>query len=44
MKLSDPLIKKLSRKHPPSTMIEMVYKGNELSFKTDKNHQRRKNK
>jgi hypothetical protein len=37
MKLSDPLIKKLSQKHQPSTMIEMVYKGNDLSFKTDEN-------
>lgn len=37
MKLSDPLIKKLNQKQLPCTMIEMVYKGNDLSVKTDEN-------
>ena len=35
MKLSDALIKKLSQSYPPSAMMNMVFKGNDLSFKTD---------
>lgn len=35
MKLSEDLQKKLSKKYEPSTMVEMAYKGYDLSFKTD---------
>ena len=35
MPLQHDLLKKLSLKYEPSTMISMRYKGNDLSFKTD---------
>jgi hypothetical protein len=35
MKLSDALVKKLSEPQPPSTIVDMTFKGNDLSFKTD---------
>ena len=35
MKLSEDLQKKLSKVYEPSTMVEMKYKGYDLSFKTD---------
>jgi hypothetical protein len=35
MKLSEALVKKLSMAYPPSTMIEMTFKGNDMSIKTD---------
>jgi hypothetical protein len=35
MKLSDALIKKLSQPYAPSTMVDLKYKGNDLSIKTD---------
>ncbi|SFM66260.1 hypothetical protein SAMN05428949_0352 [Chitinophaga sp. YR627] len=35
MKLNDDLIKKLAKQYAPSTMLDMEYKGNDLSFKTD---------
>jgi hypothetical protein len=35
MKLSEDLQKKLSKLYEPSTMVEMKYKGYDLSFKTD---------
>jgi hypothetical protein len=35
MKLNDTLVKKLSQPYPASTMIDMVFKGNDLSVKTD---------
>ena len=35
MKLNDELQKKLSKIYEPSTMVEMKYKGYDLSFKTD---------
>jgi len=35
MKLSPALVKKLGQSYAPSTMIDMVFKGNDLSFKTD---------
>lgn len=35
MALGDDLQKKLRGKHEPSTMLEMKYKGYDLSFKTD---------
>lgn len=35
MALNDELQKKLSKKYDPSTMLEMKYKGYDLSFKTD---------
>jgi hypothetical protein len=35
MKMSEALIKKLSQPFPPSTMIEMKFKGNDLAVKTD---------
>lgn len=35
MALSEDLQKKLGRKYEPSTMVEMKYKGYDLSFKTD---------
>jgi hypothetical protein len=36
MKLSQHLQLKLSKRYEPSSMISMKYKGNDLSFKTDK--------
>lgn len=35
MALSEDLEKKLSKKFEPSSMVEMKYKGYDLSFKTD---------
>ena len=35
MKLSDTLQKKLSGHFEPSSMIDMRFKGNDVSFKTD---------
>ena len=35
MKLNDTLVKKLSQPFAPSTMVEMTFKGNDLSIKTD---------
>ena len=35
MKLSEDLQKKLSKLYEPSTMVEMKYKGYDLSLKTD---------
>jgi hypothetical protein len=35
MSLSDALVKKLSQVYPPSTMIDMTFKGNDLSIRTD---------
>ena len=35
MPLSETLIKKLSQSFPPSTMVEMTFKGNDLSIRTD---------
>ena len=35
MKLSEQLLKTLSKVYEPSAMIEMSFKGNDLSFKTD---------
>ena len=35
MKLSDDLLKKLGRKHEPSTMIHTKFRGNDIAFKTD---------
>lgn len=35
MKLSDDLQKKLGKLYEPSSLIEMKYKGYDLSFKTD---------
>ncbi len=35
MKLSDDLQKKLSKVYEPSAIIELTYKGYDLSFKTD---------
>jgi hypothetical protein len=35
MKLSDDLIKKLSKKHEPSTLIHDNFRGNAIAFKTD---------
>jgi len=35
MKLSEPLVKKLSQQYAPSTMVDMEFKGYDLSFKTD---------
>lgn len=37
MKLSEPLIKKLGMPFLPSAMVEMTYKGKDLSVKTDEN-------
>jgi hypothetical protein len=36
MKLSQPLILKLSRKYEPGAFVEMRYRGKDLAFKTDK--------
>jgi len=35
MKLSDDLIKKLSKKYEPSTLIHDSFRGNDIAFKTD---------
>jgi len=35
MQLSPALVKKLGQPYAPSTMVDMVFKGNDLSFKTD---------
>jgi hypothetical protein len=35
MKLSEDLQKKLSKKYEPSDMVELKYKGYDLSMKTD---------
>ncbi|HVG40272.1 MAG TPA: hypothetical protein VM888_01580 [Chitinophagaceae bacterium] len=35
MKLSEDLIKKLGKKHDPSTMIHSTFRGNDIAFKTD---------
>lgn len=35
MKLNDDLIKKLSKQYAPSAMVDMEFRGNDLSFKTD---------
>lgn len=35
MKLSETLIKKLSQQYAPSVMVDMQFKGYDLSFKTD---------
>jgi hypothetical protein len=35
MKLSEPLLLKLSKRYEPSRMIEMKFRGKDLSFKTD---------
>ncbi len=35
MALNEDLQKKLAKKFEPSTMVEMKYKGYDLSFKTD---------
>lgn len=35
MKLSENLQTKLGKKYEPSAMVEMQYKGNDLTFKTD---------
>ena len=33
--LNTDLIKKLSKKYEPSTMVNITYKGNDVAFKTD---------
>lgn len=35
MKLSEPLLLKLSKKYEASSMLKMKYKGLDVSFKTD---------
>jgi len=35
MKLSDDLIKKLSKKHEPGILIHDTFRGNDIAFKTD---------
>jgi len=35
MALSEHLQKKLQKRYEPSTLVEMTYKGNDVSFKTD---------
>jgi hypothetical protein len=35
MKLSEDLVKKLSKKHEPSSMIHDTFRGNDIAFKTD---------
>jgi hypothetical protein len=35
MKLSEDLIKKLGKKHEPSTMIYAKFRGNDMAIKTD---------
>lgn len=35
MKLSEDLIKKLSKKHMPATLIQDTFRGKDIAFKTD---------
>lgn len=35
MKLSEDLVKKLSKKYEPSTLIHDSFRGNDIAFKTD---------
>ena len=35
MKLSEDLIKRLSKKHEPSVLIHDHFRGNDIAFKTD---------
>lgn len=35
MKLNDSLLLKLSKRYEPSTMIDMKFRGKDLSFRTD---------
>ena len=35
MKLSDDLIKRLSKKHEPSTLIQDHFRGTDIAFQTD---------
>jgi hypothetical protein len=35
MKLGEGIIKLLSKRYDPDTMVEKTYKGNDLAFKTD---------
>lgn len=35
MKLSEDLIKKLSKKHEPAALIHDTFRGNDIAFKTD---------
>lgn len=35
MKLSEDLIKKLSKKHEPSMMAHDTFRGNDIAFRTD---------
>jgi hypothetical protein len=35
MKLSEDLVKKLSKKWEPSTLIHDAFRGNDITFKTD---------
>lgn len=35
MKLNEALILKLSKRYPPSSMVDMKFRGKDLSFKTD---------
>lgn len=35
MKLSEPLIKLLSKKYEPSVMVSSTFKGNDIAFRTD---------
>lgn len=35
MKLSDDLIKRLSKKYEPSALVRQRFRGNDIAFKTD---------
>ena len=35
MKLNESLVLKLSKRYQPSTMVEMKFRGKDVSFKTD---------
>ena len=35
MKLSEPLVLKLRRRYEPSSMVDMRFKGKDMTFKTD---------
>jgi hypothetical protein len=35
MKLNQSLLLKLGKKHPPSTMVDLTFRGKDISFKTD---------
>ncbi|UYQ95695.1 hypothetical protein MKQ68_11340 [Chitinophaga horti] len=35
MKLSEDLLKKLAKHYEPSSMVDLTFKGNDVSFKTD---------